>query len=103
MWHAGSRQVGFTSCGSRVLERRLSSCGRGSMWDLPRSGLEPVYPALAGEFLNTAPPGKPENIYFSVLFCASYALSVKDTKVNKTQNLLPRSSLPRGGTHRGSQ
>ena len=29
------------------------------MWDLPRPGLEPVSPALAGRFLATAPPGKP--------------------------------------------
>ena len=29
------------------------------MWDLPRPGLEPVYPALAGRFSTTAPPGKP--------------------------------------------
>ena len=29
------------------------------MWDLPRSGLEPVSPALAGRFSTTAPPGKP--------------------------------------------
>ena len=28
------------------------------MWDLPRAGLEPVSPALAGVFLTTAPPGK---------------------------------------------
>ena len=48
----------------RLQMRRLSSCGsraqllRG-MWDLPRSGLEPVSPALAGRFLTTAPPGKP--------------------------------------------
>ena len=28
------------------------------MWDLPGPGLEPVSPALAGEFLTTAPPGK---------------------------------------------
>ena len=27
-------------------------------WDPPRPGLEPVYPALAGGFLTTAPPGK---------------------------------------------
>ena len=59
----GSRRVGFSSCGSRALERRLSSCGtrasllRG-MWNLPRPGLEPVSPALAGGFLTTAPPGK---------------------------------------------
>ena len=54
---------GLSSCGSRALERRLSSCGtqaqllRGT-WDLPRPGLEPVCPALAGEFLTTEPPGK---------------------------------------------
>ena len=29
------------------------------MWDLPRPGLEPVFPALAGRFSTTAPPGKP--------------------------------------------
>ena len=47
--------------------RRLSNCGsraqllRG-MWDPPRSGLEPVSPALAGRFSTTAPPGKPRTI-----------------------------------------
>ena len=50
----------------RLQTRRLSSCGsraqllRG-MWDLPRPGLEPVSPALAGGFSTTAPPGKPQN------------------------------------------
>ena len=49
----------------RLQTRRLSSCGsraqllRG-MWDLPRPGLEPVSPALAGRFSTTAPPGKPQ-------------------------------------------
>ena len=48
----------------RLQTRRLSNCGsqaqllRG-MWDLPRPGLEPVFPALAGRFSTTAPPGKP--------------------------------------------
>ena len=48
----------------RLQTRRLSSCGsraqllRG-MWDLPRPGLEPVSPELAGRFSTTAPPGKP--------------------------------------------
>ena len=48
----------------RLQTRRLSSCGsqaqllRG-IWDLPRPGLEPVSPALAGGFSTTAPPGKP--------------------------------------------
>ena len=48
----------------RLQTRRLSSCGSRarllrSMWDLPRPGLEPVSPALAGRFSTTAPPGKP--------------------------------------------
>ena len=48
----------------RFQMRRLSSCGSRAqllcgMWDLPRPGLEPVSPALAGIFSTTAPPGKP--------------------------------------------
>ena len=49
----------------RLQTRRLSSCGsrdqllRG-MWDLPRPGLEPVCPALAGRLSTTAPAGKPQ-------------------------------------------
>ena len=44
--------------------RRLSNCGsraqllRG-MWDLPRPGLEPASPALAGRLSTTVPPGTP--------------------------------------------
>ena len=34
------------------------------MWDLPGPGLEPVSPALAGAFLTTVPPGKPDNLWF---------------------------------------
>ena len=49
----------------RLQTRRLSNCGSGDhslrgMWDLPRPGLEPVSPALAGRFSTTAPPGKPQ-------------------------------------------
>ena len=48
----------------RLQMRRLSSCGSraqllGGLWDLPRPGLEPVSPALAGRLSTTAPPGKP--------------------------------------------
>ena len=48
----------------RLQTRRLSSCGSRAqslrrMWDLPRPGLEPVSPALAGRFSTTVPPGKP--------------------------------------------
>ena len=48
----------------RLQTRRLSSCGSRAqslhgMWDLPRPGLEPVSPALAGRLSTTAPPGNP--------------------------------------------
>ena len=51
--------------------RRLSSCGsraqllRG-MWDLPRPGLEPVSPALAGGPSTTVPPGKPYRSFLNL-------------------------------------
>ena len=57
----------------RLQTRRLSSCGsraqllRG-MWDLPRPGLEPASPALAGRFSTTAPPGKPLHSFLKILF-----------------------------------
>ena len=64
----------------RLQTRRLSSCGSGayllcSMWDLPRPGLEPVSPALAGRFSTTAPPGKPNPFTFKVIIdnvCSYY-------------------------------
>ena len=73
---------GLSSCGSRALEHRLSSCGARAylpqgVWDLPGPGLEPVFPALAGGFLTTAPPGKPcsppfVNMNLSVFFLFLY-------------------------------
>ena len=59
----------------RLQTRRLSNCGsraqllRG-IWDLPRPGLEPVCPALAGRFSTTAPPGKPDS---NILITAKYS------------------------------
>ena len=52
---------------------RLSNCGSRAqllwgMWDLPRPGLEPASPALAGRLSTTVPPGKP-----CVLFDDSHA------------------------------
>ena len=63
----------------RLQTRRLNSCGsraqllRG-MWDLPRPGLEPVSPALAGRFLITAPPGKPRALLFKRIICITESL-----------------------------
>ena len=64
----------LTITASLVVEHRLQMCrlsNRGSqaqllhgMWDLPRPGLEPVCPALAGRFSTTAPPGKPLFVWF---------------------------------------
>ena len=34
------------------------------MWDLPKSGVEPMSPVLAGGFFTTEPPGKP-TVWFS--------------------------------------
>ena len=61
------------STGSVAVARGLSSCGaraqllRG-MWDLPRPGLEPVSPELAGRFSTTAPPGKSQFTTFCLVF-----------------------------------
>ena len=38
------------------------------MWDLPGPGLDPVSPALAGGFLTTVPPGKPESCILNLHF-----------------------------------
>ena len=75
LWSMGFRHMGFSSCGSWALERRLSSCGAWvqllcGMWGLPRPGIEPVSPALAGGFLTTAPPGKSLLLSFLVDYLA---------------------------------
>ena len=53
----------LSRCSLRVLEHGLSSCGAQAellqgMWDLPRQGIKPMSPALAGRFLTTGPPKK---------------------------------------------
>ena len=57
----------------RLQTCRLSSCGSQAqllcgVWDLPRPGLEPVSPALAGRFSTTAPPGKHLFYFFKNMF-----------------------------------
>ena len=74
----------------RLQMRRLSNCGSRAqllcgMWDLPRPGLEPMSPALAGGFSTTAPPGKPQTIYFYSDFKVSVPISeyLKNTQMCK--------------------
>ena len=38
-----------------------------SMCNLPGSGIEPMSPALAGEFFTTEPPGKPLFLFYYYL------------------------------------
>ena len=63
---------GFSCCRARAPELRLSSCGtwaslpRG-MWDLPRSGIKHMSPALAGRFSTTGLPGKSQVFVFILL------------------------------------
>ena len=64
---------------NRLQMRRLSNCGlraqllRG-MWDLPRPGLKPVSPALAGRLSTTAPPGKPCRTIFIIILVELFNL-----------------------------
>ena len=64
---------GLSRSGSHALEHRLSSCGAQALfllskWDLPRVGIEPESPALAGRFFTTKPQGSP-CVLLSFLFC----------------------------------
>ena len=70
VWGSGSSLPQFLLLWSMGSECRLSSCGSWaqrlcSMWGLPRSGVEPVSPTLAGGFLTIGPPAKcmPEIVY----------------------------------------
>ena len=65
----GSRCSGFSSCSSVALEQGLCSYGVWaqvlcSMWHLPRPGIEPMSPALAGGFLAPVPLRKSPNFPF---------------------------------------
>lgn len=60
----GLGRVGLSSCSTRALEPRLSSCDAGAqlvcgVWDPPGPGIKPVAPALVGGVFTTEPPGEP--------------------------------------------
>ena len=55
-WGSTVASPGLQRAGSIVVAQGLIAvCGP---WDLPRPGIEPESPALAGEFLTPEPPGK---------------------------------------------
>ena len=75
------------------------------MWDLPRPGIEPVTPALAGEFLTTELPGKSSSAHFLfglfvfvfwLLSCMSslYILDINPYKIYGLQTFFPFCKLP---------
>ena len=68
------------------------------MWDLPRPGLEPVSPALAGRFLTTAPPGKPLQVCFLTSTSNSATSSCTPTPGNYWLVFCPK-ILPSIGFH----
>ena len=35
------------------------------MWNLPRAGIKPVFPALAGRFLTIGPPEKSSKLFLA--------------------------------------
>ena len=61
----GSLMHGLSSFCFWTLEHRLNCCGAWAqslhdVWDPPRLGIAPVSPALAGGFLTTEAPEKPQ-------------------------------------------
>ena len=75
-------RMGFSSCGSQILERVLSGCDTWvqlshDMWNLPRPEIEPLSPALAGGFLTTGPPEKrPISLFFKIFFNGPFKKSL---------------------------
>ena len=69
------------------------------MWDLPRSGMEPLSPALAGRFFTTKPSGKPQHsmfISFLVLReerAESHGVSMAFLRTHSSQMARPRSGI----------
>ena len=64
-------------CSSWALERWLSSCGAQvqllqGTWNLPRPGIEPRSPALAGRFFTSEPPVNPCGSFFRLTSLEKY-------------------------------
>ena len=64
---------GYSCCSARILEHRLKSdATRAELlqgrWDLPRPGIEPMFPKLTGRIFNTEPPGEPLCFLFVRIF-----------------------------------
>ena len=59
VWNTGSRCPGFGSC--HMQAQKLWRLGLAAAQHVGSSRTEPVFPALVGRLLSTAPPGKSQN------------------------------------------
>ena len=69
LWPAGPRACRPQQLWPRALQHGLGSCGIRAqclcgMWNPPRSGIEPLSPALEGRLLSTVPAGKSWSLSF---------------------------------------
>ena len=95
------RSTGSRHAGSVIVAHRPSClCG---MWDLPRPGLEPVSPALAGRFSTTVPPGKPFSDFLKDRMCGVLMALVEQRQCQVTGKLTDVGKLWRGSRHGGYQ
>ena len=90
----------FRKLGTR--EHRLNSGTWATMlhgtWDLPRPGIEPMSPALAGGFFTTELPGKPNLFllnerFFKPLLSPYQNGPIKLDEPCKALNTVPRTSV----------
>ena len=64
-----------------------------SSGDLPDPGIEPAFPALAGRFFTTEPPGKPNQIFESLsVSCSGVSSSLRPLGLQHTRLLCPWNS-----------
>ena len=80
---------GLRSCSLQALGR-LRSCGAQAqplcgMRDLPRPGMEPVSPALAGRIFTTQPPGRPDCLSFNRSFSSQFLIQKSSSRASHEQ------------------
>ena len=68
LWSNHSRAPGLSSCGSWAWLPR-------GMWNLPRPGINPTSPALAGGFLTREPQGSPKDALLCLLLSSLLSAS----------------------------
>ena len=65
-WASILAACGLLGSGAQARQSWHRSLLLHSMCDLPGSGIEPVFPALAGGFFTTETPGKPPDEFYAV-------------------------------------